>query len=419
MSEFGQQHPWRTQAPAPAPARRHRRRLGVAGLALGVAAIGTAAAGGVGFGPAPFGGSGAGGTGGVTASGSAVTALPALDTTGLAGGGTVSSAAAAVTPGVVDITTQLGYQNASAAGTGMLLTSSGEVLTNNHVIDGATSITVTVVGTGRSYPARVVGTAPTQDVAVIQMQGATGLATVPIGQSAASSGQTVVAIGNARGRGGAPSVVSGSVTATGRTITAGDASGSSAEQLTNMIETNADIVAGDSGGPLATLNGAVVGMDTAASSSSTSASSTSASSATSATAGAHQGYAIPIARAIAVARQIESGTASATVHIGSRGFVGVSVQGRSQAGYGSFGDGYAGAAGATIGGVVSGGPAETAGLQAGDVITSVDGSTISSATDLTTTLQQTRAGQQVTLGWTDAGGQSHEAPLTLGTGPAD
>jgi len=157
---------------------------------------------------------------------------------------------------------------------------------------------------------------------------------------------------------------------------------------------------------------------------------TAASSANNYATQAHHGYAIPIAHALAVAQQIESGTASSTVHIGTRGFIGVSVGDQSQNGYGSGYGGYgddgtgnaAGASavsGASVSGVVSGGPAAAAGLQAGDVITTVNGSSVSSASDLTTLLQQTRAGQRVGLAWTDAQGQTHTATITLATGPAD
>ena len=155
---------------------------------------------------------------------------------------------AAVEPGVVDIDTRLGYQSAAAAGTGMILTSNGYVLTNNHVIDGATSITATVVGTGRTYTATVVGTDVSQDVAVLRLSGASGLATVPLGDSpTVSTGDKVVAIGNAGGTGGDPTVVTGTVTDLNQSITASDENGTNAEQLTGLIVTNAPIVAGDSG----------------------------------------------------------------------------------------------------------------------------------------------------------------------------
>jgi S1-C subfamily serine protease len=327
-----------------------------------------------------------------------------------------SSIAAKVDPGVVDINTQLGYQQARAAGTGMVLTSSGEVLTNNHVVDGATSITATVVGTGRTYTAKVVGTDPTDDVAVIQLQGASGLKTVKTGDSSkVAAGDSVVAIGNAGGTGGTPSVVTGTVQAVNQSITAGDANGGNSEQLSGLIEMNAPIQPGDSGGPLVNTDGQVIGMNTAAS--------TGGSFQSSAT----DGFAIPINHALAIAKQIESGQSSSSVHIGGRGFLGVEVQsgtsgqgGGNSGGFGGFGSPSTGdGSGAVISGVVSGSPAANAGLQQGDQITSVNGQTVDSPDRLTNLLQSHRPGDKVTIGWTDQSGQSHTATVTLTTGPAD
>ena len=101
---------------------------------------------------------------------------------------TTSQIASKVDPGLVDIVTNLGYQNGEAAGTGMVLTSTGEVLTNNHVINGATSIKATDIGNGRTYTAKVVGYDKTGDVAVIQLQNASGLQTVALSSSAAKVG---------------------------------------------------------------------------------------------------------------------------------------------------------------------------------------------------------------------------------------
>lgn len=133
---------------------------------------------------------------------------------------------------MVDIDTVLAYQGADAAGTGMVLTSHGEVLTNNHVVDGATSVKVTVVATGVTYTAKVVGTDPTQDVAVLQLQGASGLGTVRTDTSAATASEKVIGVGNAGGVGGAPSAASGQVTATGATITAADQEGPTLRRCT-------------------------------------------------------------------------------------------------------------------------------------------------------------------------------------------
>ncbi len=181
---------------------------------------------------------------------------------------TTSQIASTVDPGLVDVVTTLGYQDGAAAGTGMVLTSTGEVLTNNHVIDGATSIKATDVGNGRTYTAKVVGYDKSKDVAVLQLEGASGLATVTLSSSSPQTGQKVVALGNALGKGGTPSVATGRVTGLGQSITASDESAGNAEQLTGLIAHNAGIQPGDSGGPLVNTYGQVIGMDTAASTSS-------------------------------------------------------------------------------------------------------------------------------------------------------
>jgi S1-C subfamily serine protease len=334
-----------------------------------------------------------------------------------------ATVADSVTGALVDIVCTDAYQGATSAGTGMVLTSDGEILTNNHVVDGATSIKVTVVATGRSYSASVVGTAPTQDVAVIQLADASGLKTLPIGDSrAVTVGQQVAASGNAGGVGGEPSHVTGTITGLNKSITASDGHSSDSEQLTGLIETDAPIVAGDSGGALSTTSGKVVGMNTAA-------------SVTNGTAAADSdAYAIPIRTALSVAHEIESGQASSTVHVGGHGFLGVALGqengsgdgsggngsglGADGGGYGS-GDGYGSTSGVVVGGVVGSGAAEAAGLQAGDVITAVDGRTVDSAATLNTIMAGTKPGQKVTLGWTDSSGQSHSATVTLGAAAAD
>ncbi len=320
-----------------------------------------------------------------------------------------AGAATNVLPAIVNITTTLGLQQASAAGTGIVLTSNGEVLTNNHVIDGSTSISVTDVGNGQTYQATVVGYDRTDDLAVIKLQGASGLKTAPLGDSSkVTTGDGIVAAGNAGGRGGTPTVVTGTVTATDQTITASDQGGGNAETLNGLIQIAADIQPGDSGGPLINSAGKVIGIDTAA------------------TAGFRfqasggQGYAIPINQALTVAKQIESGRASSTVHIGATAFLGVEVSAGDSGTGGNFGSGQGTGqtSGATISGVVSGSPAEQAGLTAGDVITSVDGTAVDSPTALTNLLSGKHPGDRVTVGYTDQSGQSHSATVALATGPA-
>jgi S1-C subfamily serine protease len=333
---------------------------------------------------------------------------------------TTSQIAAKVDPGLVDVVSTLGYQNGEAAGTGQVLTSTGEVLTNNHVIDGATSIKVRDVGNGHTYGAKVVGYDKTHDVAVLQLVNASGLTTVSLSSSGVQSGQKVVALGNALGKGGTPSVATGKVTATGRTITASDEDAGNAEQLHGLIQTNAGIQPGDSGGPLLNTAGEVVGMNTAASSNiSTTAFGTQSDKP------ATQAFAIPISHATTIVDQIEAGKASATVHIGATPFLGVEVSasaastGGAGSPYGgSYGNGNSTASGAPVAGVVSGSAAAQAGLTQGDVITSVAGHTITSPTGVSAALAGHHPGDKISIGWTDQTGQSHTATVQLGSGPA-
>ena len=148
----------------------------------------------------------------------------------------------------------------------MVLSSDGKVLTNNHVISGATSISVTDIGNGKTYSAKVVGYDRTHDVAVLQLQNASGLQTTPLGDSSkVSVGDSVVGVGNAGGVGGTPSAAAGTVTALNQTITASDDGNGTSEQLSGLIQVNADIQPGDSGGSLVNSQGQVVGIDTAGS----------------------------------------------------------------------------------------------------------------------------------------------------------
>ena len=194
-----------------------------------------------------------------------------------------------------------------------MLTSNGEILTNNHVVDGATKISVTDIGNGKTYAATVVGYDLGHDIAVLQLQGASGLKTAQLATSKPSVGEAVVAIGNAGGTGGTPTSAGGSVTALGQSITASDELTGSSEQLSGLIEVNSNVEAGDSGGPLVNAAGQVIGMDTAASQS------------FAFSAQGNAGFAIPISTAIPVAKDIEAGQAGATVHIGSTAFLGVLI----------------------------------------------------------------------------------------------
>lgn len=316
----------------------------------------------------------------------------------------VDKVAAAVTPGVVNINVLTGQ--GQGAGTGMILTSDGLVLTNNHVVRGATRIVVIDADSGDRYDAKVLGTAPTKDVALIRLVGAKGLATVRTGNSdTVKVGDSVVALGNAGGRGGTPTVVPGNVVALGRSITASDESGQGAQRLNNLIQTDANIVPGDSGGPLANAKGEVIAVNSAA-------------SVTNQTAATGEGYAIPINDALRIVDQIKAGAASDVVHIGTRGVLGVQVSSVAADPFGSNGTGQA-VEGAAVAGVADGSGAQKAGVAAGSTITALNGRKVTSAEGLTNALSNAKPGDRVSLTWTDAAGQSRTATVTLTEGPPD
>jgi S1-C subfamily serine protease len=369
-------------------------------------------------------GSGFGGGSGSSGSGSSGNS----GNSGGAGPGDVSAIAAKVDPGLVDINTTLGYQSEQAAGTGIVLTSSGEILTNNHVIDGATTISATDVGNGKTYSASVVGYDRSSDVAVLQLHNASGLQTASIDNSSnVAVGENVVGVGNAGGTGGTPSAAGGTVTALNQSITASDQGDGSSEQLTGLIQTNADIQPGDSGGSLVNTSGQVIGIDTAASAGFSFQGSNQGSG--------NQGYAIPIVQATAIAARIELSQASSTIHIGATAFLGVQITATSNSGGdpngigggfgGSFGGGTGNSgsgsgssvAGVSVAGVVTSSPAQEAGLAQGDIITSVNGKSVNAPTDITNALEPLHPGDKVTLGWTDTSGQTHTATVALTSGP--
>jgi S1-C subfamily serine protease len=346
-----------------------------------------------------------------------------------------------VEPGLVVISTTLQYDSEAAEGTGMVINSDGLVLTNNHVIEGSTKITAKVVATGRTYPATVVGDDKTSDVALIRLAGASGLTTVPVGNSATvTTGEAVSALGNAEGVG---SIIpaGGTVTGLDKTITAQD-EGSSAtpETLHGMIQTDAGIVSGDSGGPLVTTAGQVIGMDTAASTGSS---------------GFVQeqttGYAIPINTALGIAREIAAGHASSTITIGYPAFLGVFAGGGSSSnpqvqaqqqqdasgfgGFGGFGGGNTAScyrndsdisvpgsvapvsSGTLIDGVICASPAAGAGITAGSVVTAIDGHPIGAPASLSSALVTYRPGDTISVSWVSPSGQRTTSNLKLASGP--
>jgi S1-C subfamily serine protease len=309
-----------------------------------------------------------------------------------------SSASAARTPqtGVVVINTNLAYQNGAAAGTGIVLSSSGLVLTNNHVIRGATAIHVTDVSDGRTFSATVVGYDVTHDIALVKVKNPSGLKTATVGNSSnVKVGDRVTAVGNAGGT-GTLTVSTGALTRLHQSITVSDDEGNSS-QLGDLLETSASLEPGDSGGPLLDGSGRVVGVDSAGSGGSRY------------QLDSGDGFAIPINTAVSIAKQIQSGHRSATVHVGPTAFLGVSV---GQAGY----VGQA-ASGAVVGGVVPGSAADQAGIEAGDVITSLAGHAVTSPTSLQRLVLQVSPGGAVVIGWVDEYGNAYSATVHPQSGP--
>ena len=306
-----------------------------------------------------------------------------------------------VDPALVDINATFNYQEASGEGTGIVLTSSGEVLTNNHVIEGATSLSVTDVGNGQTYGATVVGYDAVHDVAVLQLKDASGLTTATIGDSSSATvGEAVLAIGNAGGVGGTPTSAGGSISKLDQAVTASDSLDGTSENLAGMIAVTADVQPGDSGGALVDGSGKVLGIDTAGPSGFSFDFSTQNSGSA--------GYAIPIDAAMSIVASIESGTQTSSIHVGPTAFLGVLI---------TSGNG-ASSSGAKIASVVSGGAAATAGLVEGDVITAINGVTISSTSSVSQALVPLHPGDTVSISWTTSSGHSVTASATLQSGPS-
>ncbi len=354
----------------------------------------------------PFGGNGFGNVGGFPNA----TTPPKISQPPKANAG-AAKIAASVDPGLVDINTSLSYQQSSAAGTGMVISSNGLVLTNNHVIDGATSISVRVVATGQVYDATVVGYDQSSDVALLQLKNASGLTAITTNTNAVTKGESIVGIGNAGGVGGTPSYAAGSVVAVDQTITAGDSENpTGAETLNGMIEINADIQAGDSGGALVNAKGEVVGMDTAASSGNGPFFNSDSSTTT-------QAFAIPIGTALAIVSSIEQGKSSSTLHIGATAFIGIDIKGSPSNQFSGGNASPGSTSGVTIAQTVAGGPAANTPLTAGDVINSVNGQSVTTVTSLESILATLKPGNTIHVDYTNTSGTRASLELTLGSGP--
>ncbi|RNL81392.1 S1C family serine protease [Nocardioides marmorisolisilvae] len=297
---------------------------------------------------------------------------------------TASDASSSQSVGIVEITSTLA--NGAAKGTGLVLSADGTIVTNHHVVAGATSIKVTVVSTGKTYTATFLGADATHDVAVLKLQGASGLTPASFASSAAAVGDAVTAVGDAGGDGGSLTASPGTVTGVDQSITVQDDNGGSS-RLSGLIELHAYVVPGDSGGAVLNKSGDVVGMNVAASSGSRDVT----------------GYAIPIAQVRSIAAQIIAGNASADVKIGYSGYLGVELSAASNE--------------PVVAGVESGGAAADAGIKAGDTITRVNGVAVTSAEQLHDLIAAKSPGDRVYVSWKTSAGVSHSATVTLGSGP--
>jgi S1-C subfamily serine protease len=296
-----------------------------------------------------------------------------------------------VEPELVNIDVLLRPSGVAAAGTGIVLTADGQVLTSHHVVKGADTITVGDLGTGTEFPATVLGYDADADIALLSLTGAHGLPVARIGSSGVLRlGDELVAIGNAGGT-GTPTSFPGSVTALDSAIVARNAADMSRKALTGLIEVAAPVMAGQSGGALADRYGAVVGVVTAASGELSRAS------------GRASGYAVPIDTAMTVVRQIRSGTPTDAVHIGPTATLGVVTSDSPS--------------GARVDVSLFGQPAFAAGVSEGEVITGVDGRAVGSVQALRAALNTRHPADTVRLDLADPDGSHRTVAVVLAAGP--
>jgi putative serine protease PepD len=307
--------------------------------------------------------------------------------------GSVEQVAAKVVPSVVKLETAMGRQ--SEEGSGIILSSDGLILTNNHVVAagakggqlGGQSTTTVTFNDGRTAPFTVVGTDPSSDIAVIRAQGVSGLTPIAIGSSSnLKVGQDVVAVGSPLGLEG--TVTTGIISAMNRPVASGGDAGDQNSVL-DAIQTDAAINPGNSGGALVNMNGELVGINSAIAS----LGDTSGPQAQSGNIGL--GFAIPVDQAKRIADElIQTGTAthaSLGVQVGNDATVN----------------------GAKIMEVVSGGAAAQAGLPSGAVVTKLDDRVIGSADALVAAVRSKAPGDTVTLTYSDPSGASKTVQVTL------
>ena len=283
----------------------------------------------------------------------------------------------------------------AAAGTGIIVSADGYILTNKHVINGATTVSV-VTDDGKTYDkVQVVATDPTNDIAFLKIADVTDLPVAKLGDSKTISvGQQVIAIGNALGQ-YQNTVTSGIISGTGRSLTASASDGSSSEELTDMLQTDAAINAGNSGGPLVNAAGEVIGINTAVSAD-----------------GENVGFAIPISSVKGMLNSLlETGKAE-------RSYIGVYYTTITPAVASAYNlPVTAGAyvySAANYTAVISGGPADKAGLKDKDIIVAINGTKIGNAGSVATLIGEYKPGDTVQF-TVLRGGNEIAINITLGS----
>ncbi|MFC4375898.1 S1C family serine protease [Nocardia halotolerans] len=300
-----------------------------------------------------------------------------------------------VRPALVNIDVGTSAFGSGAAGSGIVLTADGQILTSHHVIKGAERVQVTDIATELNYEATVLGYDSTADIALLSLAGAAELPTARIGTSAElRMRQEVLAIGDAGGDGGAPTAVAGPITDLDASIVAMNSADLTRKSLRGMVEVAAPVVGGQSGGALADGTGAVVGVITAASGERGS---------DDRRATPANGYAVPIDKAMRIVDQIRSGVPTDTVHVGPTASLGVQIVDAKPSG-------------AQVSWAFYGQPARAAGIVDGDVITAVDGESITTAQSLSAAVHRRSPGDVVLLDITAPDGATRTIKVVLARG---
>jgi S1-C subfamily serine protease len=305
------------------------------------------------------------------------------------GNTSIAKAAAVIAPSVVTITNTTA--DGGDTGTGIIVSSDGEIITNNHVVEGSTDLKVRLSGATDAVEARILSTDPGNDLALIKLVNASGLTAATFADPASLAvGDTVIAVGYALALDGGPSVTSGIISALNRTLTDTDGA------LDGLIQTDAAISSGNSGGPLINLDGQVVGVNTAVYNSSNS------------TAANNIGFAIGVAEVQRVVNILRGDSKGSTPNQSrTQGYLGIGL-----------GDRRDGGSGAVITEVQADSPADKAGLKVNDVVVAINGRTVTGQGALIAAIRDSAPGDKVTI-TVDRDGSKKELVATLTTRPAE